>query len=562
MSAKKIVIIGAVAAGPKTAARARRRDPDADITVIERGNVISYAGCGMPYYLSGEVQRYDLLMETTYGMVRNEQFFQREKGVRVITGTEAQAIDRDKKEVQVENLATGEKYTIPYDNLIIATGAEPFVPPIEGLDLKGVYKLNHPHDAQKIKAALEAGEGGEVAVIGAGLIGLETADAMLKQHLFCSVIELQDQVLPGMLDDDVAEVLAKKLKDEGIEFYLSHKVLGLEGDEEGHVTGVRTDQGVVDAEMVVVAVGVRPNVKLAREAGLTIGATGAIAVNERLQTSDPDIYALGDCAESTHRVSGQKVYIPMATTANRQGRVAGDNVTGGSSVFNGVLGTAVMHAAGINVGRTGLGEKQAWDLGYEVVTAFYNGFDRTHYHPDHGMVIMKLISEKGTGKLLGAQGIGQGDVVKRIDVLATAITFGATVEQLTEVDLGYAPPFSTPIDLAHHAANIIRNKVDGLAQTISFRETKAKMDRGDDMILLDVRTEPQYNMRHVKDDRVVLIPLHELREKVKELDQSKEVIIFCALGTRAYDALRILKSAGFENVKFMEGGLQAWPYEF
>jgi NADPH-dependent 2,4-dienoyl-CoA reductase/sulfur reductase-like enzyme/rhodanese-related sulfurtransferase len=561
MSAKKIVIIGGVAAGPKAAARARRLDPDAEITIIERGRLISYAGCGMPYYLSGEVHKFDSLFETTYGVIRNEEYFWREKGCRVLTRTEAQKIDRDKKEVHVENLESGEKYVIPYDKLVLATGAEPFAPPIEGLNLKGVYKLNHPDDAQKIKERLDAEEGGEAVIIGAGLIGLETADALMKLHMFCSVVELQNQILPGMLDEDMAEILAKKLTDQGIEFYLGHKVLKLEGDEDGNVTAVVTDKGPIDAELVVVAVGVRPNVKLAREAGLTIGETGAIAVNEYLQTSDPDIYALGDCVETTHLVSGKKVYIPMATTANRQGRVVGDNVTGGNTVFRGVLGTSVLHTAGFNIGRTGLGEKQARDLGYKVVTALYHGFDRTHYHPDHGMVLMKLITEEGTGRVLGAQALGQGDTVKRIDVVATAITLGATVNQLAEVDLGYAPPFSTPIDVTAHAANIVRNKVAGLAETITPRELKEKMDRGDDMVILDVRTEPQFNMRRLKDDRVQLVVLGDLRERINDVPRDKEIVVICALGTRSYEALRILKGAGFKNVKYMEGGLQAWPYE-
>ncbi|AGL02030.1 FAD-dependent oxidoreductase [Desulfoscipio gibsoniae] len=561
MSAQKIVIIGGVAAGPKTAARARRVAPDAEITIIEKGKLISYAGCGMPFYLAGEVHKFDHLFETTYGVIRNEEYFWREKGVRVITRTEAKSIDRDKKEVHVENLETGEQYTVPYDKLVLATGAQPFVPPIEGLNLKGVYKLNHPDDAQQIKEYLGEVEGGEAVIVGAGFIGMETADALMKLRMFCSVVELQDQILPGVLDKDMAEVLAKKLTDQGLEFYLGHKVLKLEGDEDGHVTAVVTDQGTIETELVVVSVGVRPNVQLAKDAGLTIGQTGAIAVNDHMQTSDPDIYALGDCVENTHLVSGKKVFVPLATYANRQGRVVGDNVAGGDEVFRGILATGVLHTMGFNIGRTGLGEKQARDLGYQVVAGIYHGFDRTHYHPEHGMVLMKLVTEAGTGKILGAQALGQGDAVKRTDVLATAITMGATVEQLFDIDLGYAPPFATPIDVSMHTANIIRNKVAGLAETITVQELKQKMDRGDDMVILDVRTEPQFNMRRLKDDRVKLVVLGDLREKIDEIPRDKEIVALCALGTRSYEALRTLKGAGFKDVKYVEGGLQAWPYE-
>jgi len=558
---QKIVIIGGVAAGPKAAARARRVAPDAEITIVERGSLISYAGCGMPFYLSGEVQKFEHLFETTYGVIRNEEYFWREKGVRVLTRTEAKSIDREKKEVLVENLATAEKYTLPYDKLVLAVGAEPFVPPIEGLDLKGVFKLNHPDDAQKIKAYLGDLEGGEAVIVGAGLIGLETADALMKLHMFCSVVELQNQILPVMLDEDMARVLAKKLTDQGIEFILGAKVLQLKGDEEGNVTSVVTDAGEIDAELVVVSVGARPNVDLASRAGIAIGATGAIEVNEYLQTNDPDIYALGDCAETTHLISQKKMFLPMATYANRQGRVVGDNLAGRKSVFAGVLATSVLQTMGFNIGRTGLGEKQARDLGFDIVTAINHAFDRTHYHPDNGLVLMKLITEASSGRILGAQALGVGDAVKRIDVTATAISMGATVEQLTEVDLGYAPPFSTPIDLAAHTANIVRNKMDGLAKTISADSLKLKMDRGDDMVILDVRTETQFKMRHLKDDRVKLVVLGDLREKLDEIPRDKEIIVICALGTRSYEALRTLIGAGFTNVKYMEGGLQAWPYE-
>ena len=558
---QKIVIIGGVAAGPKAAARARRVAPDAEITIIEMGGLISYAGCGMPFYLSGEVQKFDHLFETTYGVIRNEEYFWREKGCRVITRTEAKSIDRAKKEVHVENLETGEKYAVPYDKLVLATGATPFVPPIEGLDLKGVFKLNHPDDARQIKEYLGDMEGGEAVIVGAGLIGLEAADALMKLHMFCTVVELQNQILPVMLDEDMARVLAKKLTDQGIEFLLGTKVLKLAGDEDGNLTSVVTDNGEIDAELVIVSVGVRPNVALARQAGVEIGTTGAIAVNEYLQTSDPDIYALGDCAETTHLISEKKMFIPMATYANRQGRVVGDNLAGGKSVFRGVLGTSVLHTMGFNIGRTGLSEKQAHELGYKIVTAVNHAFDRTHYHPDHNLVLMKLITEEGSGKILGAQALGPGDAVKRIDVVATAISMGANVEQLAEVDLGYAPPFSTPIDLTTHTANIVRNKVAGLAKTITVDEFKEKMDRGDDMVILDVRTEPQFQMRHLKDDRVKLVVLGDLRERLDEVPRDKEIIAICALGTRSYEALRTLIGAGFTNVKYMEGGLQAWPYE-
>ncbi|MTI84170.1 MAG: pyridine nucleotide-disulfide oxidoreductase [Firmicutes bacterium] len=561
MSAQKILIIGGVAAGPKAAARARRLAPDAEITIVERGSLVSYAGCGMPFYVAGEVSKYEHLFETTYGVIRDAGYFWREKGCKLLTRTEAKSIDRNKKEVLVENLETGEQYNLPYDKLVLATGASPVIPPIEGINLKGVHRLNHPDDAEAIKKTIAEREVDEVIVIGSGLIGLEVADAVSKLHLFTTVVELQDQVLPGLLDHDLAEWLSAKLEEAGVEFRFGQKASRIKGDENGFVTGVVTDDEELEGQLVVVAVGVRPNTELAKQAGLDIGETGAIAVNEYLQTNDPDIYALGDCVENTHLVSGKKVYVPLASTANRQGRVVGDNVTGGNTTFKGILGTGVLHVLEYNVGRTGLGEKQAKDLGYSVLTALNNTFDRTHYHPDHGMMMMKYIIDEKSGRLLGAQGQGLGDVIKRIDVLATAITFGATVDQISDLDLSYAPPFSTPIDVAQHTANIARNKMGGIAQCIGAAELKKKMETDEEFVILDVRTDEQFNTRHLKDDRVKLVVLGDLRERIEEIPKEKELIVICALGTRSYEALRTLKGAGFEDVKYLEAGLQGWPYE-
>jgi len=555
----RIVIIGGVAAGPKVAARARRLMPDAEITIIERGRLISYAGCGMPFYVGGQVKDFNQLFATSYGVIRDEHYFMNEKGVKVLTRTEARSIDRQKKEVTIVNLDTGETGTIPYDKLVLATGSTPFVPPIPGLDLKGVHRLNHPDDARKIVEQLDGVN--EAVIVGAGLIGMEAMEALLRRKIFVSVVELKEQILPGVLDPDLAAVLAFRLEEEGVEFHLGRKVMRLEGDEEGRVCRVVTDGGTLDAQMVIVAVGVRPNVELARAAGLTIGETGAIAVNEYLQTSDPDIYAVGDCVENLHLVSGRKVYIPLASTANRQGRVAGDNLAGRKSRFKGVLGTSVLKVSGWNVGRTGLGEQQARELGYDVLTALNATHDRTHYYPGHDNLLIKLVVDKKSRKLLGAQAIGGGDVIKRIDVVATALYFGASVDDLFNVDLGYAPPFNTPIDPVQHGANIARNKADGLARTISARELMEKLERGDDFVLLDVRTPEQYAYRHIEDERVMLVTLGDLRRRIEEIPRDKEIVTLCALGVRAYEAMRILTGAGFKDVKFLEGGLQAWPYE-
>lgn len=556
---QKIVIVGGVAAGPKTAARLRRLNPDADITIVEKDTLLSYAGCGMPFYVAGSIREFDHLYKTSYGVARDATYFAREKGVKVLTGHEAIDINREKKELLIKSLSSGEESALSYDQLVLATGASPFVPPIEGIDLKGVYRFNHPEDARVVRENLDGVQ--EAVVIGAGLIGMEAADALRQKNIFVTVVELKDRVLPTMLDKDFADVLALRLEEQSIEFRLGHKVLKFEG-EDGKVNKVVTDKEELNADMVIVAVGVRPNVELAKKAGLTLGETGAILVNEYMQTNDPDIYALGDCVENTHIVSGKKVYTPMATYANRQGRLVANNIIrGAKEAYPGVMATAVVRILNQNVGRTGLGEEQAKELGYDVTTAISTVFDRTHYSPHSSMVLFKLIVDNKTKKVLGAQGISAGEVVKRIDVVATAIQMGATVDKLAEFDLAYAPPFSTPIEVIHHTANMVINKWDGLSKTISAKELMNKLNTDEDFLMIDVRTKQQFAPKHIDDPRTMLVTLGDIRERISEVPKGKEVIIICAMGIRGYEAQRIFEGFGFDNVKYLEGGLHAWPYE-
>jgi len=559
---QKIVVIGGVAAGPKAAARARRCNPDTEIVMLERGKMTSYAGCGLPFFISGMIHDFSELYKTSYGVARDEGYFGKEKNIKLYTRTEAVAVDREAKKVKAVNLETNEELEFEYDKLILATGATPFVPPIEGINLDGVYQLNHPDDALKINNALDTGEIENAVIVGAGLIGMESADALFNKMVEVTIVEFQNQVLPGLLDPDIAAKLQQHMYDEGATIYTGDKVLKIEGDESGKVKGVVTEKkGFIECQMVITAVGVRPNVKLAKEAGLEIGETGAILVNEYMQTSDPDIYACGDCVENIHLITGKKVYAPMATYANRHGRVVGDNVTGGNSKVTGILGTGVAEVFEMNIGRTGLGEVQAKNLGYDVVTTVVSDLDRTHYHPAHKLIQIKLIADAKTKRVLGAQGIGAGDVVKRIDVIAAAITFGAKVDDILNIDLGYAPPFSTPIDPLMGAASVIKNKEAGLAATITAQELKEKLERGDDIVVLDVRTADQFKTKHIQDDRVIQIALGDLRDQIDKVPKEKEIIVICPMGRRAYEASRILQSAGCKDAKFLEGGLNMWTYD-
>lgn len=555
----RIVVIGGVACGPKAAARARRLDPTADITIIERGDLLSYAGCGMPYYIQGEIETADELMSTPAGVLRDAAFFKNVKAIHCMGRTLAERIDRKRKAVEVVSLESGEKSAVPYDKLVLATGADAFVPPFPGADLKNVFRLNHPYDAEGIRDAVVDGCKNAV-IIGAGLIGMEVAEALVTRGLHVSIVEMMDTVVPAFLDEDLALHLEKHLCSKGLEVHVGTRVESLEGDDAGKVTAVITDRGKLDADIVLMAIGVRPNVKLARDAGLDVGETGAIKVNALLQTSDPDIYAGGDCVESVNRLTGKPCYVPLGSTANKHGRVIGHNVTGGDSTFPGVLGTVIFKAFDLSVGRVGLSEKDCAKLGVPYLSALTPGPDRAHYYPTAKPIVLKVISSADDGKLLGVQAVGVGDVAKRIDVAATALSYGAATRDLADLDLAYAPPYSSAVDLLAHASNLIDNKAKGVAVGISPVELKARLNSSEDLVLLDVRSPQEVEAAPFKDSRVVNIPLGKLRTRIAELPRDREIVAFCKISVRGYEAQRILNGEGFNNVSFLDGGVMAWPY--
>ena len=558
---KKIVVIGGVAAGPKAAARFRRLDPTAEITIIERGDLVSYAGCGTPYYIKGDIREFGELIETPVGTPRDAVFFRKVKDIGVRTRTLAESIDRENKVITAIDLQTSARETIPYDQLVLATGGNPVRPPIPGIDLGHVYTLRDPHDAQAIRDAIEAGGVKTAVVVGAGLIGLEMCEALAQRGLEVSVVEMFPHVLPGLLDMETATFVGRHATAQGIHLVMGEKVVALEGNERGQVSRVVTEGQKIDADLVIVSVGVRPNDQLAREAGLDVHPKGGILVNARMQTSDPDIYAAGDCVLCTHLVSGETVYVPLGSTANKQGRVIGTNLAGGDETFPGITGTAVAKHCDFNIGSTGLTETKARALGYDVVTTLSPAPDHAHYYPGAKVILVKMIADAKTRKVLGVQVVGPGEAAKRVDVIATALRFGATVDDVATLDLGYAPPYSGALDNVMHAANILRNKLDGIAKSISPLEVKAKMDAGEDFLLLDVRGPPEYEAMRIEDPRVKLVPLGKLRASLDELPRDKEIIPFCKISLRGYEAQTILEGAGFENVRFMDGGVVAWPYE-
>lgn len=555
---RRIVIVGGVAAGPKAAARARRLDPQADITIIEKSDIISYAGCGLPYYVSGVVEDRKALMASALGVVRDAAYFGQAKRVKVLTRTEAVAIDRKRKEVQVRDLATGETASIPYDKLVLATGADPVAPPIPGADLQNVLRLKRIEEADAFRAMIGTGACPQVVIIGGGLIGMEMAEAVTQCEKAVTVIEMLPQLM-GMLDPDLSGLVEKRLREHGVTVMTSTRVERLEGDAEGKVSSVITSAGELPAQLVLLSIGIRPKVALARDAGLEIGPAGGIKVSQTMQTSDPDIYAAGDCTEKLNLLTGQTMLMPMGSVSNKEGRVAGTRVVGGEASFAGIVGTTVLKVFDWNVGRTGLSTAQAERLGLDFVSATVAGGDKPHYYPGSKPIVLRLLADRKTRRLLGVQGVGPGDVVKRIDVAATALTGGLTVDQVADLDLGYAPPFSEALDILINGANLLRNKLDGTVAGLPAMELKAMSDAGEDFVLVDVRTPGEFAAGRLAG--AVHIPLGALGSRSGELPRDKRLVLYCKSSLRAYEAYRILTGQGFEGMKILEGGLLAWPYE-
>jgi NADPH-dependent 2,4-dienoyl-CoA reductase/sulfur reductase-like enzyme/rhodanese-related sulfurtransferase len=552
----RVVIVGGVAAGPKVASKIIRLCPDAQVTIAEKGKLLSYAGCGLPYYVSGVVKEQKELMSTPVGAVRDPVFFQNVKNVRVLNETEATEIDRAGKRLRVRDLRQGRESWLDYDKLVLATGARATIPPIPGTNLGNVFTLQGVHDAEGIRALLAQDKARDVVIVGGGLIGIETTEALVQRGCRVTVVEMLPQIL-RILDPDMARLVEQHMESHGVKVLTSTKVEALEGD--GVVQAVLTGAGRIAADMVILAIGVRPNVAIAQTAGLEIGRTGAIKVDDRMQTSDPDIFAAGDCVECRDLLTNAPCFVPLGSTANKQGRVAAVNICGGQDRFPGVLGSTVLKVFDFGVGRTGLGESAAKAQGYDVVTAIAPAPDKAHFMPGAKLLILKLIADCASRKLLGAQALGPGAGDKRIDVAAMALTARMTVDNLANADLCYAPPYAPALDNIITAANVLRNKLDGCMEGISAQEVHEMQQRKEDFVFLDVRSPQEYAQVHLPG--TTLIPLGALRRRLHELPRDKEIVTFCKISLRGYEAALILKAAGFPKVRVMDGGVVVWPFE-
>ena len=556
---KRIVVIGGSAAGPKAAAKARRMDQHAEVTIIQKAPYLSMASCGYPYYVGGFFDDRNQLLCTPTGVVRDPKFFLNAKGISAITNTEVTAIDRTAKMVVARHAETGVETRHPYDKLVLATGATPLMPPIPGTELEGITTLQSMRDADFLRKVRDDGAIKKAVVVGAGLIGVETCEALELAGIEITVVEMLPQVLM-FLDWEMAKLVENHMRSKGAHVITENPVAEFLGDD-GKLTGVKLKNGTeLPCELAVVAAGVRPNSTLARDAGLDVGDTGGIAVNEQMQTSDPDIYAAGDCIEIPNLLTGKNVHAPYGDLANLQGRVVGQNVAGGEARFPGTIQTGVCKVFDYSAGATGLSERNAQAAGLDTVSVVYAAPDKPGFMGAK-LLVIKMVAEKTTGKLLGVQCVGPGDVSKRIATAAMAIHGKLTVTDLTVADLPYAPPFSPAIDNLIACAHVLDNKMNGRMTGISTREVKAKVDAGEDVYILDTRGPDEYEQMRLGIGEV-LIPLGALRQRMDEIPQekSKEIICFCKISLRGYEAASLLEAHGWTNVKVMEGGIMAWPF--
>ncbi|MHB0936224.1 MAG: FAD-dependent oxidoreductase [Armatimonadota bacterium] len=545
----RLLILGGVAAGTKAAARARREYPDAEVTIVTQDEYVAYAGCGLPYFVGGEIS------EAKELIVRTPEEFKQENGITVLTRHQAVKINSAEHEVLARDLMTGAEKSFHYDKLIIATGALPVVPQIEGITLKRVSTVRGLTDAKKIRALLDTGKLHRAAVIGGGFIGLEMAENLARRGLTVSVVELKPAILPGF-DPEIAALAKNHLEEHGIQVYTGEAVTRILGNDHGEAAGVVTDARTIDADLVILSAGIRPNTEVAAAAGVKTDDRGLILVDEYLRTSVPDIFAVGDCASVRNRITGADAYSPMGSTANKTGRLVVANLFAPAEAFPGVQGTTIVRLFTLNAARTGLSTEEAREAGFDVETVLVPTPDRAHYYPGNRMIITKLIADRATHRLLGAQVVGEGVVDKPIDTLALGIAMGITVEQLSGMDLAYTPPFASALSSSIVAANVMLNKLAGKLRGVSPCDLEPNDPSWQ---LVDVRTEPEYLIKAIPG--AINIPLQELYERRNELDPQRPTVVICKVGRRAYAAALQLQQYGFADVRILDGGITAWPYE-
>ncbi len=546
---KKVIIIGGVAGGASTAARLRRRNENAEIILFERGEYISYANCGLPYYIGETIADRDKLF------VQTPESFGKRFRVDVRIRQNVTGINRAKKVIEVHNLQTGETYSESYDKLVLSPGAEPVKPPIPGINLPGIFTLRNVPDTDRIKEYVDEVQPRRAVIVGAGFIGLEMAENLHKRGVFVTIVEMADQVMTP-LDYEMAAAVHQHLKTKNVEFYLKDAVSSFAQNDDKLV--VRLDSTrELDTDMIILSIGVRPETKLIRDAGLKVGDAGGIVVDEHLCTDDPNIYAVGDAIEFPNPVIGKPTIAYLAGPSNKQGRIAADNIIDDNThSYPGTIATAIAKVFDLTVASTGISEKRLREENIPYKASIIHGSSHAGYYPDAYPMTIKLQFSATDGKLFGAQIVGYEGVDKRIDLIATVLKSGGTVADLTEIEHAYAPPFSSAKDPVNIAGFAAENILLGMVDIVHWYEVVNRRD-GED-ILLDVRTRDEYDLGHIENS--VHIPLDDLRDRLDELPRENRILVYCAAGLRGYVASRILMQNGFEKVANLSGGYKTFEH--
>ena len=533
----KVLVLGGVAAGTKVAAKLKREDRSCEVTILTKGRDISYAGCGLPYYVG------DIIHEKSELIVNTPEKFAALTGAAVRTETEAVAVHTDRHTVEAKDLRTGAVSEYGYDKLVIATGASPFVPPVQGLDLKNVFVMRTPDDAIGLREAVESGEIKRAVVAGGGFIGLEVAENLAAKGVKTTVIDFAPHVLPNFLDPELSEYVENRMADEGIMPVTGVSLEGAEGS--GKVEKVLTSKRGYKADALVLAIGIRPNTGFLEGSGIEM-FKGTILTDRYMRTNVPDVYAAGDCAMVTNRQTGKPAWSPMGSTANITGRLLASGIAGKKIAYPGVLGTGVAKLpGGLNTGRTGLTETAAKAEGYDVESVITVVDDKAHYYPGAGLFIIKLTADRATRKLLGVQVLGTGAVDKVTDIGVTAISLGATVDQLAAMDFAYAPPFSTAIHPFAHSVNILINKLDG--EMVSFTPAEFAAGAAEGYEVIDCALAPTLEGKKYLD-------LTKIDGEIPGLEKDAPFLLVCTKGRRAYLTQNRMKFYGYTNTRVLEGG--------
>lgn len=543
----KYIVIGGVAGGATVAARLRRMDEQAEIILLERGAYVSYANCGLPYYIGGEISERDhLFVQTVKG-------FQDRFAIDIRVRQEAVEILREQKAVRIKNLETGAEYTESYDKLVLSPGAAPIRPNLEGINLPNIFTLRNVPDTDAIKNYITANRPRRAVVVGGGFIGLEMAENLHRQGLEVHVVEMGRQVM-APIDYSMASIVHHHMVEQGIHLHLERGVTRFVSSASGALEVVLSDEQKIETDMVILSIGVRPETTLAKDSGLAIGALGGISVNEYMQTSDPDIYALGDAVEVVHGVTGKPALIPLAGPANKQGRIVADNIVYGNvSVYSGTIGTSIAQVFDLTVAAAGANSKLLDREKIPYLSSFTHSQSHAGYYPGALSMSVKILFSPENGRLLGAQIVGFDGVDKRIEMLAQVIQNQGTVADLMELEHAYAPPYSSAKDPVNMAGFVADNILKKRVETILWSDVASLPA---DAVKIDVRTPAEYELGTIPG--FVNIPVDELRGRLTELPKDRLIVVTCAIGLRGYLAYRILKQHGFTNVKNLSGGYKTW----